>query len=166
MKNGFLIAAALIGLVACNKPSEGDCKKAIANIRTLLGTDRMSSDTGVSAAWVRSCRGNAKKSSVQCAMEASTVEQLGRCGLLKADEIELLIKEEREKAAAPPPAPPAQPPPPSAQPPTGTEAGTGAGAEAGTGAGTGTGTGTGTGAPAAPGTGAPAAPGTGAPATP
>ena len=75
-------------LIACDKPSEGDCKKAINNIRVLLGTDKLTEDTGQTAAWVRSCQGSAKKSSVKCAMEASTVEQLERCGILKGVDLE------------------------------------------------------------------------------
>ena len=85
----ILSLAFLCGLVAaCDKPSEADCKKAIANIRVLVGTDKMTEDTGQSAAWVRSCQGSAKKSSVKCAMEASTLDQLKRCGLIKAEDFE------------------------------------------------------------------------------
>ncbi len=94
MKKPGLVGAAilmLVALAACEKPSEGDCKKAISNIRRLLGTDKMTEDTGQSAAWVRSCRGSAKQSSVSCAMEASTVDQLKRCGLLKAADFDELL---------------------------------------------------------------------------
>lgn len=88
MKLRVLSLLAVCALTACDKPSETDCKKAIANIRLLLGTDKMTEDTGQSAAWVRSCQGSAKKSSVKCAMEASTVDQLKRCGLIKAEDLE------------------------------------------------------------------------------
>ena len=94
MNRRFLFACGVaLSLAACNKPSEGDCKKAIGNIKTLLGTDRMSTDSGVSAAWIRTCRGGAKKSSVKCAMEASTIDQLRRCGILKNPEIDALLSE-------------------------------------------------------------------------
>lgn len=88
MKKLLCLAFICAGLAACDKPSDTDCKKAIANIRLLLGTDKMTEDTGQSAAWVRSCQGSAKKSSVKCAMEASTVDQLKRCGLLEPEDIE------------------------------------------------------------------------------
>ena len=84
----LLSLLAVCALAACDKPSATDCKKAIANIRVLLGTDKLTDDAGQSAAWVRSCQGSAKKSSVKCAMEASTVDQLKRCGLLKAEDLE------------------------------------------------------------------------------
>ncbi|MBE7448761.1 MAG: hypothetical protein HS111_07695 [Kofleriaceae bacterium] len=97
----------LVSLAGCDKPSEGDCKKAIANIRRLLGTDNLTEDAGQSAAWIRSCRGNAKRSSVKCAMEASTVDQLRRCGLLADADFADLEEPARpapvDAAAAPPP---------------------------------------------------------------
>ncbi|MCL4224674.1 MAG: hypothetical protein KJZ91_09460 [Myxococcales bacterium] len=103
----------LVSLAGCDKPSEGDCKKAIANIRRLLGTDNLTEDAGQSAAWIRSCRGNAKRSSVKCAMEASTVDQLRRCGLLADADFADLEEPARpapvDAAAAPPPSPDAGP---------------------------------------------------------
>jgi hypothetical protein len=88
MKKLLSLAFIAGALVACDKPSEGDCKKAINNIRVLLGTDKLTEDTGQTAAWIRSCQGSAKKSSVKCAMEASTVDQLKRCGMLKNVDLE------------------------------------------------------------------------------
>ena len=88
MKKILSIAFIAAALAACSKPSETECKKAIANIRALLGTDKLTEDTGQSAAWVRSCQGSAKKESVKCAMEASTLDQLKRCGLLKPEDLE------------------------------------------------------------------------------
>src|SRR5690606_14409976 len=74
-------------------------KKAIENIRALLGTDTLTEDTGQTAAWIRSCVGSARKSSVKCAMEASTLEALQRCGLVKPEDMKDLAP------AAPTPAP-------------------------------------------------------------
>jgi hypothetical protein len=88
MKKLLSLAFIAGALVACDKPSEGDCKKAINNIRVLLGTDKLTEDTGQTAAWIRSCQGSAKKTSVKCAMEASTVDQLERCGILKGVDLE------------------------------------------------------------------------------
>ncbi|MBZ0238417.1 MAG: hypothetical protein K8M05_39255, partial [Deltaproteobacteria bacterium] len=87
MKLRILSLLAAVGLAACDKPSEGDCRKAIENIRRLLGTDTLTEDTGQTAAWIRSCVGSARKSSVKCAMEASTVEALQRCGLVKPEDM-------------------------------------------------------------------------------
>jgi hypothetical protein len=88
MKKFVVLVVAMCALAGCDKPSESDCKKAIANIRLLLGTDKLTEDTGLSAGWVRSCQGSAKRSTVKCAMEASTVEQLQRCGLVKPEDFE------------------------------------------------------------------------------
>ena len=73
------VFAALVALtLGCNKPSEADCKKAVSNIRTLTGTTR--DDFGVKPqAAIRSCRGNASKASVKCAMKAATLEELEQC---------------------------------------------------------------------------------------
>jgi hypothetical protein len=77
--------AFLLLLVGCNKPSESDCRKAIENIRRLTETDKIQGTDDIEAA-VRSCRGNASKESVKCAIEASSREQLVRCGLLSEEE--------------------------------------------------------------------------------
>jgi len=148
---------------ACNKPSESDCKRAIQNIRVLLGTDKLSQNSSSNAAWVRSCRGNAKKSSVKCAIEASTIEQLQRCGLLEGEEMDEMIrleKEERERERA------AAGSGTAAGAGTGTGIGTAAGTGAGTAAGTGAGTADGTGAGTGTGTAAGSGGGTGGAATP
>ena len=55
MTKRIMLACGLaLALAACSKPSEGECKRAIANIRALMGTDRLTEDTGQTAAWVRS----------------------------------------------------------------------------------------------------------------
>jgi hypothetical protein len=118
MMKRILLACGLMALVACNKPSEGDCKRAIANIRVLLGTDKLTTESDQSAGMVRSCRGSAKKESVKCAMEASTVEQLKRCGLLKGEEIDELMAPGLLPPPAVVPAPPAEPPAPGTAPDT------------------------------------------------
>ena len=73
------VFAALAALtLGCNKPSEADCKKAVSNIRFLTGTTR--DDFGVKPeAAIRSCRGNASKASVKCAIKATTLEELEQC---------------------------------------------------------------------------------------
>ena len=71
-----LAASATLG--ACNKPEEADCRKAIRNMQRLLGTDKMHSAQNVEGA-VRSCRGASKKNSVDCAIQAQTLDQLKQC---------------------------------------------------------------------------------------
>src|SRR5262245_5430473 len=66
---------------ACNKPSDADCRKAIANMRHLLETDKIVSTADTEAA-VRRCRGNSKKKTVQCAIDAKTVDELKACNLV------------------------------------------------------------------------------------
>jgi hypothetical protein len=99
-----VLAIGALALAACNKPSEADCRRAVQQIRELTGTADIQAPGTLEAA-VRSCKGNATRASVKCAMEASSLEQLGRCGLLSPEEVEAL------QPAAPPPPPP---PPPAA----------------------------------------------------
>lgn len=73
-----LVAVPLATGTGCNRPSEEDCKKAVTNIRKLTNTER--DDFGVKPeAAIRSCRGNADKKSVKCAMNAKTLEDLEKC---------------------------------------------------------------------------------------
>ena len=39
-----VVCLGLVGMAGCDKPSEASCKKAVANIRELFGTARMSVD--------------------------------------------------------------------------------------------------------------------------
>jgi hypothetical protein len=72
----------VVALAGCNKPEESDCRKAILNMQRLLGTDKMHSAQNIEGA-VRSCRGASKKSSVECAIQAQTKEQLFACPFAK-----------------------------------------------------------------------------------
>jgi hypothetical protein len=83
----WVVSCLGLASASCNKPSEGDCRKAIQRIRELTGTAKIEASEDIEAA-VRSCRGNASKASVRCAKEASSLEQLERCGLLSKEEIE------------------------------------------------------------------------------
>jgi hypothetical protein len=74
----FAAVLAYAALAGCNKPAEGDCRKAIRNMQRLLGTDKLHSAQNVEAA-VRSCRGASKKASVECAIQAQTIDQLRAC---------------------------------------------------------------------------------------
>ncbi len=83
------ILGALLALAACNKPSEDDCRKAVERIRELTGTNKIEQTDDIEVA-VRSCRGNATKESVQCAIEAGSLEKLAACGILKKEDLEAL----------------------------------------------------------------------------
>lgn len=81
MTRWLLVVVVALG-AGCNKPEEGDCRKAIQNMQRLLGTDKMHSAQNIEGA-VRSCRGASKKSSVECAIQAQTKEQLFACPFAK-----------------------------------------------------------------------------------
>jgi len=77
---------------ACNKPSEENCKKAVENMRELLGTnDGVTADT---TSAIRSCKGGSSKAAVECAIAAKTVEDLEKCEFFKIPD-----KEEQCKKA-------------------------------------------------------------------
>lgn len=99
MKHLFVLMAIALGLAGCNtKPEAGDCRRAINRIRELTGTANIQGAGDIEAA-VRSCRGNASKESVRCAMEASSIEQLERCGLVGKEELEVIKLEQDEELA-------------------------------------------------------------------
>jgi|GEM_PF-1625015 len=83
-------AMALLG--GCEKPTEGSCKQAVVNIRQLMGTSKLSVDTSADASWIRSCRGSAKKKSVNCAIAAKSLDGLKACGLLNGAELDELVR--------------------------------------------------------------------------
>jgi hypothetical protein len=73
-----LAIALLVPVTACDDAKEAECRKAISNIRKIYGTSDNS--FGVSPeAMVRSCQGSTSPESVQCFIQATTVEDLQRC---------------------------------------------------------------------------------------
>ena len=68
---GFVMLAG-----ACDKPSEENCRKALANARQLLGTGSPEADIEGD---VRRCKGGSNKKNVECAMNATSIEQLKAC---------------------------------------------------------------------------------------
>ncbi|MBS1119322.1 MAG: hypothetical protein H6Q90_1550 [Deltaproteobacteria bacterium] len=65
-----------LGLIACDKPSEDDCRKAIENMRTLIGTENTHTDL---PGEIRRCQGGSKKQTIRCAMNAKTRAELEAC---------------------------------------------------------------------------------------
>ena len=77
---------ALIGflLVGCNKPTEESCKKAVENMRKLMGTNSYTADI---APEVRRCRGGSTKTAVDCAGNAKTIDDLHKCEFVHFDKL-------------------------------------------------------------------------------
>jgi hypothetical protein len=123
-----LFAAALFAGAGCNKPTEDDCRKALVNIRTLLGTEHLSQADQTIEGEVRRCRGGSKRASVACAIKATTVAELRECKLIDVPAAPGEPAASKDAAPAPtepaPPAPtaPVAPDPsapvPAAPPPT------------------------------------------------
>lgn len=79
----FLFALAAVLAVACNKPDEDACKKAIENMRKLMGTQGYATDL---APAIRRCRSGSSKDAVECASKATSRAQLESCGFAHFDE--------------------------------------------------------------------------------
>lgn len=73
----LVLGLAAISLAGCNKPDEESCRKAISNMKALLGTDSTNTDIGGD---VRRCRGASSKKNVECAIAAKSVDELRACG--------------------------------------------------------------------------------------
>jgi hypothetical protein len=78
-RSALLALATLGSLTAagCNKPSKEECRQAIDNMRSIMGTDLLQeSDT---QGWVRRCNGGSRKEAVLCAIKATTMDELRAC---------------------------------------------------------------------------------------
>jgi hypothetical protein len=96
-----------LGTAACTtKPKDDDCKQAIANIRNLYGTAGFSQGTPPQAV-VRSCRGSASRESVQCIIQAKSIQELEACS--GGGEFLEAMKSESATQQAPAQPAPAQP---------------------------------------------------------
>lgn len=78
----FGVVMCLAATAACNKPSDDDCRKAIANMQSLLGTANLNEHGGIEQE-VRSCKGGSSKEAVACAIKATTLEELRACDFMK-----------------------------------------------------------------------------------
>lgn len=72
----------LLGGTGCDKPTETECKQAIASMRRILGTDQLTASDNMAAA-VRRCQGNSKRESVKCVIGAKNLDELRLCGFYK-----------------------------------------------------------------------------------
>lgn len=123
LRRAALVSVAVGALLSgCNKPSEDNCRKALANIRHLLGTEHLSQAEQSVEGEVRRCRGGSKRASVDCAMKATTLDELRACKLID-------IPPSAGSGSAAPAATPAPaagstaPAPPTAPPPASTAPG-------------------------------------------
>nr|MDQ3340426.1 hypothetical protein [Myxococcota bacterium] len=80
----LLLLSLVLAIVAagCNKPSDAACRKAIANMRSLMGTDGPTSNTDVEGD-IRRCKGGSTKKAVDCAGNALTLDDLRACDFMK-----------------------------------------------------------------------------------
>lgn len=103
----WLVVGTFVGtvmfLAACDKPSEDNCRKALANMRQLLGTDKLSQVQLSVEGEVRRCRGGSSSKSVKCAIEAKTIDELRACKLI---EIKDTPTPTTDPASTPAPTPP------------------------------------------------------------
>jgi len=83
----------LLLFAACEKPSEENCRKALANMRDLMGTESGVGGRDLEGD-VRRCKGGSSKKSVECAGKATSLDDLEKCEFMKMPD-----KEERCKKA-------------------------------------------------------------------
>ena len=77
------LVALAVSLPGCAvKPTEEECRKAIANMQRLMGTDTVRDDARIESE-VRRCKGGSKKKAVECAMKATTLDDLRTCDFFK-----------------------------------------------------------------------------------
>jgi hypothetical protein len=82
----FLLAAVVVAGAslagACNKPSNDDCRAAIAKMEALLGAEMNTARTAESEGEVRRCRGGSTQEAVACAIKANTKDELKACDFM------------------------------------------------------------------------------------
>ena len=76
------IVLAVLALAACDKPTPEDCRKALSNMQRLLGTEHLNTDANLEGE-VRRCRGGSKRKAVECAIKATTLDELRACDFEK-----------------------------------------------------------------------------------
>jgi len=89
-----------VGALGCTKPTEEDCRKALANMRRLMGTDNMRDD-GRLEGEVRRCRGGSKKKAVDCAVKAQTLDDLRHCEFFHVPEGAKGLPDDHSSGSAP-----------------------------------------------------------------
>ena len=74
----LLLLVLSLPLVACDRPSDDECRKAVFNMQKLRGLEQNSSAPNAEAA-VRKCRANGSKTGTACLSRAVTVQEAEAC---------------------------------------------------------------------------------------
>ena len=77
-----LLLVVVFSAAACNTPSDSACRKAIQNMRSLLGTDSPTNQSDIEGD-VRRCKGGSRKKAVECAGNAKPLDELRACDFMK-----------------------------------------------------------------------------------
>jgi hypothetical protein len=77
-----LLLLLALGLFGCEKPSEENCRKAIANVRALYNTDTADQAMDTDGD-VRRCVGGSSRKAVECAVAAKSLTELEACNFGK-----------------------------------------------------------------------------------
>ena len=75
----IVIALGLVLAAPATSRTPENCRKALLNMQHLLGTDNLEDGTGRLESEIRRCRGGSTKESVECAMNATTLDELKKC---------------------------------------------------------------------------------------
>jgi hypothetical protein len=75
----------LVALGCTTKPSEEECRQAITNMTRLMGTENLR-DHEMIESQVRRCKGGSTKKSVDCAIQARSLDDLRKCDFYKVPE--------------------------------------------------------------------------------
>ena len=78
-----LFALSLLG--ACDKPNPESCRKALLNMQHLMDTENLLAP-GQLETEVRSCRSGSSREAVECATNATTLDELRHCKFYKVPE--------------------------------------------------------------------------------
>jgi hypothetical protein len=79
MRKALLVFALL---AACDKPSKDDCRKALVNMQHLMGTENLENGESIDNE-IRRCQGGSRRTAVDCAMKATTMDELRHCDFFK-----------------------------------------------------------------------------------
>lgn len=78
----ILAVLAVLAFGACSKPSEENCRKALANMKHLMGTENLNDAESLEGE-VRRCKGGSTRKAVACAIKAQTLDELRACEFYK-----------------------------------------------------------------------------------
>lgn len=93
----FAFLAALVAAGCEAKPSEDACKRAIDNLREISGLSRADVGADPKAA-IRSCQANSSRATVNCMIEAKTMEDIVKCEGKEGQKLEAEMKERQTEA--------------------------------------------------------------------